>query len=186
MEQIWHRWRTDDKAGRVMVKAEHAGPYYGRYGYTDAAGCGKTVAEKDCRYIGWMDHTKYILSGSNYCLGPLNHKRPYNDIRWPEGFDHTSRWRIHGKSFPLFVLTEPYHVSQEDRQNWSWVADENKLKFKVFEPGQKSLWVPDHTWMVFWWSPAYYEPDFDLLMGHQDWNEFQKSLEYTERELAPR
>jgi hypothetical protein len=40
--------------------------------------------------------------------------------------------------------------------------------------------------MVFWWSAAYFDPDFDLLMGHQDWDEVQKTLEYTEREIDKR
>lgn len=175
-------YSTGDERGCVSFDAKHDASYYKKYkmDLSDRVGCHYSISLKDLRYINWVDKTGFVRSRSED-LRALAHKRPRSRhlFQNPPGFDHTSWWRKPGDRLPLFCLTEPYHLNDAEIAGWEDVQDKFGLQYKIFPKSPKSLWVPNSTYMIFWWCPDYF--DFDehekLLMSHEDANEFEKKCE---------
>lgn len=141
------------------------------------------------RYINWSDHTGFVCSTS-YDLSNLCHKRPRKYLHNPRGFANTTFWKMPGDKFPLFCLTEPHGKSLLSSDEPSTFLDDIQLpgehiqsglnlKYKLFNPSEKSLWRPNFTYMIFWWCPEYF--DFEvyekLLMSHVCASVFEKKCE---------
>ena len=109
-------------------------------------------------------------------MSSLNHKIR-REYRIPRGFDHTSYWRNPGEKWPLFCLTEPYReISSEDKENFESLAYDNELKYKIYDPSEKSLWYPNSTYMIFWYNPKYFdfENNEKLIFSHENASEFEQ------------
>jgi len=170
MESILHKCRASDSEDSIFVEYEHLIEYHEEY------------AEKDARYGQWMDHVDLVISTSRNGLKSLvQNDSPVYPL-YPEGFEHTSIWRERTSDLPLLVLTEPYYESAIVREGWYQIAKENGLEFHIFSPSKKSLSLPDYTYMIFWWCPDRFEPNFDVLMGHADWSEVRRKFNYPELE----
>lgn len=176
---------TDKKKyGYHTFKAKYDESFYRKNKlHPDGVGCGSSTSLKNLRYLNWSDKTGFVLSG-NYRLLNVCHKRPYTWCN-EDGFDHTTFWRRPNERFPLFCLTEPYHLpAKEYYKSFELTRDEykakgNNLEFLVLEPSEKSLWVPNSTYMVFWWCPDYFDlkANLHLLLSHEDACVFEKKCE---------
>ena len=142
-------------------------------GYTR---CHPEMLDQVHRDIEFMDRTGLIASGfCDYMQGLEHKRRSYSRCRYTPieenwksnpksiGFDHTTVWRTKGERWPLLVLTEPYNISKEEIQKFDDICDNSDYRYRVFPPSKESLWN-DHCYMIFWWSAAFYEPDFKALM----------------------
>ena len=65
---------------------------------------------------------------------------------------------------------------------WDDNCDERGLEYKIYEPSDKSLWLPNSTYMIFWWCPEFFNlDDIQEVMTHSDFESIKPELVYTER-----
>jgi hypothetical protein len=175
------RFSNNEEYGSVRVKADNKHSFYERYGNinTDAQYCDVSGSEKNCRYVKWMDKTGFIRSGCSYGLSGLTHHMKGTRGTYLQGFDHTTMWRRKGDRWPLFVLTEPYDLPDEECLfTWNDYCIENKVAFKIHEPSELSLWFPNRTYMIFWWCPHFFKMEDSVVLSHDGFDKVKPGLDY--------
>jgi hypothetical protein len=185
MAKVTTYFSSNDNFGNISFNAKYEESFYKKHfmNYFEWTGCGKEISLKDLRYINYSDIIGFVRSRASE-LPKLCHKNPYHYYPNPVGFDHTTYWRKIGIRYPLFCLTEPYHLpsnyekSLEEEKDYYKTRGMN-LEYKIYEPSEKSLWVPNKTYMIFWWCPDYFnfKEYEELLMSHQNANEFAELCE---------
>lgn len=138
-------------------------------------------AEKDIRYCAFHDQTDLVRASLRYGLGHLSKTKPASWFR-PSGFDHTSQYRKPNETRACIHLTEPYHIDDKTLKHWNELSDKFHITYKIFEKSEHSLYYPNQTFMVFWWCPDLYTPDWNVLMGHQEWSKLKDKLIYSYKE----
>ena len=181
------RFSNSDEHGIVSFDAKYDEKYYKKYkmNYMQATGCHKSVCIKDFRYINWCDIAGLVPSKC-YNLASLDHKRR-DDFRVPPGFDHTSFWRFPNGRWPDFCLTEPYiEKFYHYKNDYKEYAEKIGLECQIYEPSEKSLWYPNSTYMILFYSVkhslgfGYTLKDIEnLLFSHEDAKDFEKKCTIT-------
>jgi len=177
MSKITLHFNNREDYGSVTFNAKHDEKFYLKkkllYKTQITRSCDSSLILKHFRYINWSDKTGFLRAKSCTLQG-LNHKRP-TWSQLPLGFDHTSYWRRPNEMFPLLILTEPYHIDDKEIEGFNYISSD-VLKYAIIKPSEKSLWVPNRTYMIFWWNPKYFDFDANIysLLKHEDANLFEK------------
>lgn len=177
------RFTDKDQHGFVEFQGKYEEKYYKKYGmdtWNYNYGCAPSVCVTKFRYINWSDITGFIRS-RRFELSTLGHKIK-EEYHIPRGFDHTTYWCKAGEKWPLFCLTEPYpKITDDEKENFECLAERHGLKYKIYDPSEKSLWYPKSTYMIFWWNPKYFdfEENQKLIFSHEDATEFEKKCKIT-------
>jgi len=177
MPRITSFYTEQDGSGWVSMECKDKPEHYENKGYyhSSATHYGKEAALISMRYINFMDETGLIRSGNNFSIQGLKHKRGGSYGSHPDGFDHTTQWRRKGESFPLFILTEPYHLpNDEGIAKWDRCAKYYDVSYIIYPPSDQSLWYPNRTYMVWWWSPQHTDFDPKYLMRHKKADEVER------------
>ncbi len=173
------RFRDEKIKGTISFNAKYGEEHYKKYKLLSPnVACGKEISIKNFRYLNWSDITGFVPS-SAYNLPNLSHKRPQLYCWRPSIFDHTSFWREPGDKFPLFCITEPYNrMNDDDLKTLYKCSKQYDLEYKIYDPSKKSLWVPNSTYMIFFWDKKYFNfSDHEsILFSHSDSDQFEKEL----------
>ncbi len=112
-----------------------------------------TAEEIEERYEAWASARRLKRSHGRCHPARLAGRRPgiratveFRGRRW---VDHPRLWIREGQ--PVCITSEPYGLSEQDRQDIRDLAEKFDLWVEI-RPPEESLWYPGGTWFVQLWA----------------------------------
>lgn len=132
------------------------------------------------RYAKWLEYNNLQIERKWCGLCTLDKKRDCMLFEDRKMFDHTDFFKRPDEDVSI-CLTQPYiHAFKEEdcADKIEYLKNKYTLDCKIYAPSQKSLWYPDRTYMIFWWSKKYgaFDPKW---MDHKDAKDIEKECKIT-------